>query len=46
MLYSFADQKFGAFADKFMKNAKQQMGVQVFMMIGYKNEKGDILRAK
>jgi hypothetical protein len=29
-----------------MKKAKQQMGVQVFMMIGYKNAKGEILRAK
>ena len=29
-----------------MKKAKQQMGVQVFMMIGYKNKKGEILRAK
>jgi hypothetical protein len=46
LLYSLADQKFGAFADKFMKKAQQQMGVHVFMMIGYKNEKGEILRSK
>jgi hypothetical protein len=41
-----ADQKFGVFAEQFMKKAKQQMGVHVFMMIGYKNEEGEMLRFK
>jgi hypothetical protein len=44
--HRLADQQFGVFAEKFMKKAQQQMGVHVFMMIGYKNEKGEILRSK
>jgi hypothetical protein len=41
-----ADQKFGPFAEKFLKQAKEQMGVHIFMMIGYKNDKGQMLRSK
>jgi hypothetical protein len=46
MSYRFADQKFGVFAERFLKKAQQQMGVHIFMMIGYKNEKGVMLRSK
>jgi hypothetical protein len=41
-----ANEKFGSLALQFMKQAHQQMGVQIFMMIGYKNEQGQTLKAK
>jgi hypothetical protein len=41
-----AHQKFGSFADEFLSYAQKQMGVHIFMVIGYKNEKGEIVRAK
>lgn len=43
---SLADDKFGTHAEQFMTHVKKQMGVHVFMMIGYKNEKGEMVRAK
>jgi hypothetical protein len=39
-------QKFGPFAEAFLKQAHQQMGVHIFMMIGYKDEKGQMLRSR
>jgi hypothetical protein len=44
--HSLADNKFGAFAQQFLKEAAQQMGVHVFMIVGYKNEKGEMVRSK
>jgi hypothetical protein len=41
-----AHDKFGPVALQFMKQAKKQMGVHIFMMVGYKNEQGQMLRAK
>jgi hypothetical protein len=29
-----------------MEDAYKQMGVQVFMLVGYKNADGDVVRAK
>jgi hypothetical protein len=43
---SLADDKFGSQAEQFMTHVKKQMGVHVFMMIGYKNEKGEMVRSK
>jgi hypothetical protein len=43
---SLADEKFPAYANNFMKHVQKQMGVKVFMMIGYPNKDGDIVCAK
>jgi hypothetical protein len=41
-----AHQKFGTFAEQCLTYAHKQMGVHVFMLIGYKNAQGEIVRAK
>jgi hypothetical protein len=33
-------------AQKFMQDVQKNMGVHVFMLIGYKNEEGKIVKAK
>jgi len=45
-LNSVAHQKFGSFAEECLTYAEKQMGVHVFMLIGYKNAQGEIVRAK
>jgi hypothetical protein len=44
--FSLAHQRFGALAEEFLAYAEKQMGVHVFMLVGYKNEKGEAVRAK
>jgi hypothetical protein len=45
-LGSLAEQKFGAFAEKFLKDSLVQMGVHIFMMVGYKDQNGKMFRSK
>jgi hypothetical protein len=41
-----AHQKFGGLAEEFLTFVERQMGVEVFMLIGYKNQQGEVVRAK
>jgi hypothetical protein len=41
-----ADKNFVKLAKKFMDNAYKQMGVHIFMMVGYHNSEGDVVRTK
>ena len=43
---SLAEQKFAAAAEKFLKDCLVQMGVHIFMMVGYKDQNGKMLRTK
>jgi hypothetical protein len=43
---SLAEQKFGEAAKKFMKDCLLQYGVHIFMMAGYKDQTGKMLRTK
>jgi len=44
--YSLAEQKFATAAEKFLKDCLLQMGVHIFMMVGYKDQNGKMLRSK
>jgi hypothetical protein len=41
-----ASRDLGAFASRFVKEAKEQMGAEVFILVGYQDEKGEIQKAK
>jgi len=41
-----ADKNFAKVAKKFMDEAYKQMGVHVFMLVGYRNADGDMVKAK
>ena len=41
-----ADKYFAKFAKDFMDKAYKQMGVHVFMFVGYRNSDGDFVRSK
>lgn len=41
-----AEQKFAAAAEKFLRDCLVQMGVHIFMMVGYKDQNGKMLRTK
>jgi hypothetical protein len=41
-----AEQKFAAAAEKFLRDCLVQMGVHIFMMVGYKDQSGKMLRTK
>jgi hypothetical protein len=41
-----ADKNFVNVAKKFMDDIFKQMGVQVFMLVGYQNSEGDVVRSK
>jgi hypothetical protein len=45
-MVSLAEQKFASLAEKFLKDAFHQMGVHIFMMIGYQDQNGKMLRSK
>lgn len=45
-VYSMAEQRFAAAAEKFLRDCLVQMGVHVFMMVGYKDQNGKMLRSK
>ncbi len=41
-----ADKHFINVAKKFTEEIYKQMGVKVFMLVGYQNTEGDLVRAK
>ena len=41
-----AEQKFAPAAEKFLRDCLVQMGVHIFMMVGYKDQNGKMLRSK
>jgi hypothetical protein len=45
-LHSRATKDFGKTAVKFMKDVDQQMGVKIFMMFGYEDEDGILIKGK
>lgn len=45
-MYRLAEQKFAAAAEKFLKDCSLQFGVHIFMMAGYKDQNGKMLRTK
>jgi hypothetical protein len=45
-MVSLAEQRFAGLAEKFLKDVFQQMGVRIFMMIGYQDQSGKMLRSK
>lgn len=41
-----AEQKFAGAAQKFLRDCLVQMGVHIFMMVGYNDQNGKMLRTK
>jgi hypothetical protein len=41
-----AEQRFAAAAETFLQDCLVQMGVHIFMMVGYKDQNGKMLRTK
>ena len=44
--FRLATQKFMKLVNKFVREVKQQMGVEIFMLAGYRDSKGNLRKSK